>query len=223
MGGMGGPDPQFLHGRRTRFRYDNGTESADGIPYTNGGATWLGARDFNQFLPINFGQFRFRWAMTNEDGAESGRSQELWVSRDGGSYAPITDTTNGIRLVDTNAWDGIGEDSTDYNDSATDLYTAAWADVSGNGYLVENGVNFSTGNAAFPSQVRRMETEWSLRLVESQLTVDETIDFRGYSTGAFYADGYDTTPRLTITEAVHDPVEAYVRHRRTNLGRILTR
>ncbi len=192
MGTMdGGGDPQRLRGRGTRFRDDLFTESASGDG-------WLAAIDTDINFAINGGGFRFRYCMTNEDGAESPRTCQLRYSHNGGAFFTINASASlVVRVIDTTFW-ANQDDSTDFSD-ANDLYTAAWADTTNN-YLVDAGS--ITGNASFPAPTRRLESEWKLELQEADVSVGDTVDFRGYAAGNAFTQGYDHTPRMDIVAAV---------------------
>jgi len=221
MGMDGGPDPQFLHGRKTRFRYDNGTETDSGVPAVGGGAGWIANRNADIIMPINHHQFRFRWGMSNEDGAEAGRTQQLQVSHEGAAFALVRDTSQHVVTIHTENFDH-NDDATDYGEALQDLHTAAFADTT-NGYLVSLPGGDITGPAGFPAAARRMESEWSIALVPSDLAVGEEIHFRGFSTGAAYADGYDNTPKITIAAAAGNPEAWFIKRNHAIISRIVGR
>ena len=221
MGVMdGGGDPQVLRGRGTRFRFDNGVETDDGVPSSGGGAIWIAAIDSHINMPINFPQFRFRFCMTNESGSEANRTVTLSKSYNGGTYLGINPINSPyIRVVETMHF-AEHDDSTDYG-SAEDLYAAEWA-AAINGYLVEN--SRETGAANFPVDLRRLEAEFSIKLLlGGGLNVGDTLDLRGYSAGSPFVQGYDFTPRITITPAEAQPIHSFIQQNRAVYGHNLRR
>jgi hypothetical protein len=217
MGSMdGGGDPQVLHGRNQRFRSDDFGEAGSGFG-------WLGAINADVEMPQNFAAtFRFRFCATNEGGAESGRTVKLYKSFNLGAWTSVAQLGSWVQ-VDTTDHFGDKDPATDFGD-ANDLYDDDWADVA-NQWLCRN--NNLTGTCNFSAgQPTRMESEWSLKLIPSTLTVDDTISFRGHgAAGGLFTDGYDVVPasKIIITPAVAHPEAWFVKHNRAVLSRIVAR
>jgi hypothetical protein len=215
-----GGDPQRLQGRGVRFRSDSALESEDDYwltPIGHAGAP--AAADI--VMPLNMPPFRWRMCASNEDGVETDRQIKLRYSHEGGSYLSVPVSSGDIIRCVATTWYATSDDATDY-DSASDLWTGAWADADNNWLVEENTIS---GRCTFGSgQPKRMEGEWMLAIQPAGLDVDDTIHLRCYgSAETQFQLGYDCTPKITIAAAAVDASTWFIQHNRHVLSRILVR
>lgn len=235
MGKMGGPGGNGFTGDSSRFRSDFGSESDDGVPPSGGGAPWLGAINTDISMPMNFGNFRIRMSLNQEDADMSvDKAVAVRYSINGSGFFDIQVGINHNyigRFRSKSESLGVEplSDSTEYF-GAEALFSGTWADVT-NGYIVTDNNFDRTGNAHYDQAVfHGLSTEWCLQLLARgvsgpsfDLVAGDTLDFRLYVDNQIFTGGYPNTPRINVTAALDNPVPYFLKGHRAQMMRQATR
>jgi hypothetical protein len=163
-----------------RFRNDDGSEAA---------ATWKAAANTNINGDVTSGNLdlRIRIAAQEVGTTAATFTASLWVSKNGGAYAAISDVTSNVKSVD----------SANLTDNAnTTQQITGFTFVAGRVDDVDN-IMSSTSSIA---QNSGTEFEWMIRLISADLANGDTLDFRVYRSGAPITT-YTNTGRITIIKS----------------------
>ena len=164
-----------------RLRVD--TNAAQG-----GTPGWMTGQNSNPASFVN-GLVRIRFCIENTGSTSSASTpKEIYVSRNGGAYAPVTTTTNYVQSAD-----GTAGASADNSAITSALLTGA------SGTFV-NGQYDDTGETAAQSigATSYTEFEFGLNLITSAILLGDTYSFRVYDNNVALPT-YTNTPTITIT------------------------
>lgn len=164
-----------------RFRNDDGSQSA---------ASWIAAAHVNITPLVTSAnkKLRLRIVVRQTGTTAATHTQRLYVSKNGGAYAQITNGgTSGVKIVDS-------ANLTD--DAATTQQLSAGTFVAGK----QDDVNGQTGATGSMAQNRDTEHEYMLQLDFANLTGGDYFDFRAYQTTSAL-NTYTYTARITINKA----------------------
>lgn len=183
MAAMGGSNSVVQTGFRARN--DDGSETT---------ATWKAALNTNWYQP--YGQnFRLR-ILTERDSLANGWNVQhlLQASYNGGAYFAVTTATSIVKIVSSTYF-------TDGDDTTQQLGSLTWTgDVGDEGMI--SGTTDNTTATMFYDLGNDMEFEFEvcMQVIEADVSIRDTIAFRGYdNTGATtYSGGYSETPTLTV-------------------------
>lgn len=193
---MGQMNP-FLVQDHFRIRDDN-TAADPGTP------NWITTEDQGTAEVINTAtMFRIRFVISNTGAANATSNFDLYVSKNSGSYAAVTTTSNNVQAVD--AGDSSSADATALSTGNFQLTagtgTAAAGEYDEDGSV---GANLSNGNY--------FEVEYCVSIVYADVADADTLDFRVYYNGAAM-DSYSVTPRVEVNKTAAFLTQAYTRIR----------
>jgi hypothetical protein len=163
-----------------RFRNDDGTEAT---------ATWKANANTNISVDVSAGNVNVRVRIAAQEVGTTAATfaASLFMSKNGGAYAAVTDVTTDVLAVDS-------ANLTDNN--ATTQQITAFTFVAGRVDDV-NGAMTATGSIV---QNSGTEFEWMLRLAAANLSNGDTLDFEVYRSGSAIAT-YTQVGRITIVKA----------------------
>lgn len=174
-----------------RFRNDDGSEST---------ATWKAATNTNINGDVTLGDLdlRVRIALQCVGTTAATFTASLWVSKNGGAYAQLSDVTSNAKAVgSTNLTDN----------AATTQQITGFTFVAGRVDDID-GTMTSTASIV---QNSGTEFEWMIRLISADLANGDTLDFRAYRSGVPVTN-YTQVGRITVVKSAGGtavPVFAY--------------
>ena len=187
-----------------RVRNDDGVES---LSEANGGATQIGADNTNWDQAAD-SPFRLRILTTHaHTGTVFNSYITLRASYNGGAFTQVSDVSSYVRTKITSYWTNL-DNSTEF---AGRLGSGTWFNnpTAWGGLIDDANIGADTYSSYFQvpdTEAREIETEWCLELVDADVSIGDTIDFRMYDIfGNIYSDGYTFTPRATVVSGYTAP------------------
>lgn len=193
---MGAMNP-FLVQDHFRIRDDN-TAADPGTP------NWITTEDQGTAEVINTAtMFRIRFVISNTGAANATSNFDLYVSKNGGSYAAVTTTSSNVQAVD--GGDASSADATVLSTGNFQL-TAGTGTAAAGEYDEDGSVGANLSNGDY------FEVEYCVSIVYADVADADTLDFRVYYNGAAM-DSYSVTPRVEVNKTVAFLTQAYTRIR----------
>jgi hypothetical protein len=155
-----------------RFRNDNGNET---------GATWIAAA--NTPISKNVDEtFRLRFVVGEVNNKNDSNGRVLYASYSGGSYFPVTTSSNYVKLVNSSF---VADDAATTQQLGTLTFVTGQFDSNGSVGLI------SLWNT-------ETEYEYCIQIDGNTVFNGNTISFRVYTSGGTPLNVYTVTPSLTV-------------------------